>query len=518
MSTFLRFAFVYIVFLWNTSTKKIIKINMKKIILIFFVCLFIASIYGCSLNLEKSSNNLTMYSAILNFDEDKHTIGGKLEVDYFNKSNTELGSIFFNLYPNAFRETSNQDVISLAKYSECYYNGESFGSIEIKNVYNSNNLDFEISGVDENILIVNLNGNVLPQEYTNFVIDFEVNIPNISHRFGYGENTVNLGNILPIACVFESGKWIEIEYQSNGDPFFSEVANYDIEICYPQDYILASTGTETSNFLNNGKKTSFLKAKVVRDFMIVLSKNFVKKSQQLDNILVNYYYYNDENAEKSLQTCVLAMQTYCDLFGDYPYSEIKIVQANFCIGGMEFPNLVLVGDEVIDYKTYEYIIVHELAHQWWYGVVGNNQTKYAWLDEGLAEFSSAMFYKKNQGYDFSYDFLVKQANTSFEIYQTIFGNVLGSVDTSMDRSLAEFKTESEYINMIYVKGFLLFDSLCELLGEKTVINCLKEYYKDNAFKTTTPAELIGCFEKTARCTLESFFDSWIKGKIVQVFD
>lgn len=491
---------------------------MKKIILTFFVVLFAVSVYGCSLCLEKNSNNLTNYSAILTFNDENYCINGKLEVDYYNKSNTELNSIYFNIYANAFRENSNQDVISLAKYSECYYNGESYGSIEIKNVYNSNLLNFEISGVDENVLIVYLDSKLEPQNYTTFVIDFEIELPNISHRLGYGENTINLGNFLPVACVFESGSWVEIEYQSNGDPFYSEVANYNIEFNYPKEYILASTGVEKSSETIGNTKTSVLEAKVVRDFAIVLSKNFQVLEEQLDNCLISYYYYSDENSNQSLQTAVLAMQTFNDLFGNYPYAEMKIVQANFCIGGMEFPNIVLVGDNIIDYETYTYVMVHEISHQWWYGVVGNNQTDYAWLDEGLAEFSSAMFYKKNSDYEMTYDFLVKRANTSYEIYQTIFTNVLGEIDTSMNRSLAQFKTESEYLNMIYVKGFLLFDSVCELIGEKTVINCLKNYFTTYAFQTTTPAELISCFEKTAKCSLESYFDSWITGKVVQVQD
>lgn len=487
---------------------------MKRIIIAIFAVLFACSVYGCTLNVEKSSQGLTTYTANLTYLPESHTVSGEMSVDYINLANSTLNSIYFNIYPNAFREGSQQDVISLAKYSQCYYNGASYGGINIEKVYGKSDINFEITGVDENILKVNLSTPLLPTKTATFTIEFEIVLPNISHRFGYGENTINLGNFLPVACVYENGKWCEIEYQSNGDPFFSQVANYNVNFTYPQTYQIASTGETISESTSDTQKTAIIKALAVRDFAIVLSDKFAVASEIVDNIKVNYFYYDDANYEQSLQTAVRAISTYNSLFGTYPYAEIDVVQANFCIGGMEFPNIVLIGDEIEDFETYQTVIVHELAHQWWYGVVGNNQTDYAWLDEGLAEFSTALFYEKNNQYETTYSSLLQRANSSLQVYQTVYSSVLGEADTTMNRSLSEFRTETEYVYTAYVKGFLLLDSLSALLSEKVVVKCLKNYFKTYAFSIATPAHLIASFEKTTSCNLETYFNSWINGKVV----
>ncbi|MDD3397144.1 MAG: M1 family metallopeptidase [Clostridia bacterium] len=490
---------------------------MKKIIVCLMIAVFITSIYACSLNVDSASKNLTNYRLELTFDDVNYVLNGSMSVNYYNKTETPLSSIYFNLYPSAFRDASGQEVIGLSNYDKCYYNGISYGGIDITKVYNNSslNLNFEICGTDENILIVYLQKPVEPETYTNFNMDFSVIIPNINHRFGYGENTVNLGNFFPIACVFENGEWAEMEYYSYGDPFYSEVANFEIELTYPKDFIVATTGKEIANAVAGLNKISVFKAKAVRDFAIVLSEKFQVISTKVNNTEVFYYFYNDEHASESLETSKLAIETYSELFGNYPYDEVKVIQSNFVHGGMEYPSLVLISDEISNYETYTYVIVHELAHQWWYGVVGNNQTKYAWLDEGLTEFSCALFYEQNPQYDLTYEKLVQKANSSFQVFKAIYGSVLGEIDTSINRSLNEFSTEPEYYHLTYVRGFLLMSSVNDLIGSKKITQCLKEYYIKYAFKIATPENLIGIFEKVTMKELEEFFNSWLDGKIIE---
>lgn len=481
------------------------------------IAVFITSIYACSLNVDSASKNLTNYRLELTFDDTDYTLSGTMSVNYYNKTETPLSEIHFNLYPSAFREGSEQEVIGLSNYDKCYYNGESFGGIDILRVFNNSNLNlnFEICGVDENILIVCLQKPVEPESYTFFMVEFSVAIPNVNHRFGYGESTVNLGNFFPIACVFENGKWAEMQYYSYGDPFYSEVSNFEIELTYPSKFVVATTGKEIANAVAGLNKICVYKAKAVRDFAIILSEKFEVISSKINNVKVYYYFYKDEKSAESLNTGKLAIETFSSLFGRYPYEEVKIVQSNFVHGGMEYPSLVLISDEINNYETYTYVIVHELAHQWWYSVVGNNQTKYAWLDEGLTEFSCALFFEQNPQYEITYEKLVQKANSSFQVFQAIYGNVLGEIDTSINRSLSGFSTEPEYYQLTYVRGFLLLSSVYDLIGSKKITQCLKEYYNKFAFKIATPDDLIGVFEKVTMKELENFFKSWLEGKVIE---
>lgn len=484
---------------------------MKKIIVLFFVACLCISGVACTLNVEKNSENLTSYTATLTYNHEKHTLQGEMVVDYINTSNSALREIKFNLYANAFREGSQQSVISLSKYNECYYNGESFGGIEI---LSTGKLEHSVCGNDQNILNITLDNPLQPTKRTEVCIDFCITLPNISHRFGYGENTINFGNFLPTACVYENGQWQEIMYHSNGDPFYSEVANYYVTVSYPERFVLASTGECLSTEISGEITTKALKALSVRDFAMVISENLSLISGEADGVKINYYYNNDPNFTTSLETATRAVKTFNSLFGKYPYSELNVIEADFCIGGMEFPNLVLISNAISDYDTYQMVIVHEISHQWWYGLVGNNQSQFAWLDEGLAEFSTALFYEKNAGYNLTYEKIISNANTNMQVFQTIYTGVLGEIDLSMNKSLSNFENENHYIFTTYVQGLLMFDALKDLISEKVVIKCLKNYLTEYAFKVVTPADLIASFQKTTSLNLEPFFNSWIQGKVV----
>ena len=487
---------------------------MKKFVVCFFAVMFACAGWGCALNIEKNAQNLCAYTANLEFDLETHTLTGEMQVDFINKTNSPLRELRFNLYPNAFREGSQQSVISLAKSKECYYNGPSFGGIEISKVKGEKALDYEICGVDENILKVDLENPIQPTQSTSVVMNFTITLPNISHRFGYGENTINFGNFLPTLCVHENGEWQEIAYHSNGDPFFSDVANYNVTVSYPETLTIATTGTCTNTEMAGETATKTFYAPAVRDFAMVMSEKLQVVSKEVDGIKVNYFYHDDLNFTTSLDTSVKAVATFNNLFGKYPYPQLNVVQANFCIGGMEFPNLVLIGDEIDNYDSYQMVIVHEIAHQWWYGVVGNNQTNYAWMDEALAEYSTALFYEKNGGYHATYDQIIESANTNMQVFCTVQTNVLGKVDTTMNKSLAQFESENAYIYTTYVQGLLMFDAFSNLLSEKVVIKCLKNYFTTYAFQLVTPADMIASFEKTTSCNLEPFFNSWIQGNVV----
>lgn len=487
---------------------------MKKFVVCFFAVMLMCAGWGCAIDVEKSAENLSSYTANLVFDLNNHTLAGEMQVDFVNKSNTPLRQLKFNLYPNAFREGSQQSVISLAKANECYYNGQSFGGIEITKVKGEKPLEHQICGIDENVLCVYLERPVQPTQTTSISMDFEITLPNISHRFGYGENTINFGNFLPVLCVFENGEWQEISYHSNGDPFFSAVANYHITITYPETLTIATSGTCVGTEMAGESTTKTFYAPAVRDFAMVMSEKLQQVSKEVDGIKINYFYHDDLNFTTSLDTSVKAVSTFNNLFGKYPYPELNVVQANFCIGGMEFPNLVIIGDQITNYDSYQMVIVHEIAHQWWYGVVGNNQTNYAWLDEALAEYSTALFYEKNSGFNATYDQIVETANTNMQVFCTVQTSVLGNVDTKMNKSLAQFETEQQYIFTTYVQGLLMFDGLSKLLSEKVVIKCLKNYFTTYAFQIVTPADLIASFEKTTSCNLEPFFNSWIQGNVV----
>lgn len=476
---------------------------MKKLSCLIVICLILPFILvGCG----KTQENLTTYKIAGIYDENSHTLTCTQEVEYVNNSDNSLSSVKFFLYPNSFKEVA----VSSAYLERAYPNGESFGNINFTSIMAEGN-ECEYSVNDEgNILTVQID-EIFPEESVSIFLEYVVTLANINHRLGYGENTINFGNFYPIACVYENG-FVENGFASNGDPFYSDIANYEVSLTFNEKYTLATSGEVTSEKLENGKKEVEIKGEKLRDFCFVLSDKFEMISNEVNGVKVNYYYYEGDNATENLETACLALSTFSDLYGEYPYKELNVVKTNFCFGGMEYPNLVYISDAVTDLETYEYVIVHEIAHQWWYSVVGNNEYTEAWLDESLTEYSTLLFYEKTGRGD--YASMTNGALNTYRLFVEVYTNVRGDVDESMNRNLSSFSTEPEYVNCIYTKGVLLFDNLRAMLGDNKFFKCLENYFDEYAFKNSSTAKLIESFSKTARMDLEGYFNSWLNGTVI----
>jgi aminopeptidase N len=159
------------------------------------------------------------------------------------------------------------------------------------------------------------------------------------------------------------------------------------------------------------------------------------------------------------------------------------------------------------------VIVHETAHQWWQSVVGNNEIEYGFLDEGLAEYSVVLFYENYPEYNLTREYLVRSAENTYKIFCSVYDKINKQVNTVMLRSLKEFTSEYEYVNMAYIKPCIMYDKLRVTIGEEKFFNSLKSYYKNYKMKNATPDDLVGAFEKTGADT-NGFFKSFFEGKVI----
>lgn len=482
-------------------------------LLLISVIVIIALLSIASLRGEEQA--LSTYTMDLSYNDSSHSLEGREEITYINNSDNMFEKLYLHLYPNAFREGAKNQIASTSAQDNLYVNGLSYGRIDIKSVTSEEeNLTYSIEGEDQNLLAVTLPCQLYPDESITFAIEFTVNLANINHRLGYGNNAINFGNFYPIVCVYEEGEGFRCDlYHSNGDPFYSECANYKVNISYPSQFTLASSGEVISTVAEEDITNSHIKANNIRDFCFVLSEIFTVATTSVDGITINFYGYNlDEDLQTNLTTSAKAVATFNELFGKYPYSTLNVVKTNFIHGGMEYPNLVLISDS-LSQEDLAYVIVHEIAHQWWYGVVGNDQYNHAWLDEGLAEYSTLLFFENNENYSVSTRELIDNAYQNYKTFTRVYSSVNGEVDTSMDRPLSQFNTEPEYVLNTYTKGLILFDSLRDSVGDRKFFKAIKNYYQDYSFKNVKPEEFIASFIDSTGYDLENFIYSFLNGEM-----
>lgn len=472
------------------------------------LCVLVLCFASCSQSpLQKAVQNGDDYKIVCAYDETAHALSAVQTMTLTNRTENTFTSAKFHLYANQYRQDATHSVVPSTYTAIAYPNGQSFGDITIDSAkVNGNAVAFSIEGEDMDILCVPTQAEWFPGDTLQLELTYVVTLANIKHRLGYTENCVNLGNFFPILCHVENGSYSCTPYYAVGDPFVSECANYTFSIKVAEDFVVACSGNLAEANAENGYVTYHYTADAVRDFALVLSKNYKKLSQTTNGITVNYFYFADDQAETSLATAVGALEYYSQNIGNYPYKQLSVCETDFCYGGMEYPCLVMVTSGS---QSYNEAIAHEVAHQWFYATVGNNQIEHAWMDEGLAEYLTYL-YLDSTGTESLSKFVMQNLRT-YTTYVDVLKNYYQTVDTTF-RSVANFKNDNEYVVMTYVKGSLLFNTLHETMGKNKFFRALATYYNEAAFTIAPPSQMINCFARVGGNEIATVFQNFAEGK------
>ena len=468
------------------------------------VCAGISPLYGCA---PQSGEGASNYHIEATYDG-ADTLTGRVTLDYYNDTENALDCLKFNLWGNAFRSGAATSPVPESARSQAYYEGASYGGMEITDVVGG---AWQICGEDENILEVTLDAALYPEQRIAVTIDYTLTLAHVNARTGVAERSVNLGNFFPILCGYGQSGWAEHTYCAVGDPFVSDVADYTVSLTFPAEYVAAASGTLTESSTEDGYTTCEYRLHGARDFAIALSRDFKVLKQTEGGAEVSYYYYDDASPRDSLAAAAESLAYFSSTFGSYPYPSLSVVQTGLYTGGMEYPALTMISDDC-DAQTATYAIVHENAHQWWYAAVGSDQYNNAWQDEGLAEYSSLLFFENAPQYGFTKAGLLGSATKAYRAYFSVYSQLFEGVDTGMARPLDSFSGEYEYANIAYNKGLLLFDALRNALGDDKFFEALREYRAAYSGRNAPAEGLMACFCSRGDC--EGIFDSFLNGKVI----
>lgn len=448
------------------------------------------------------------YTIEAEYFPEERKLDAQMTVHTSNRTDNVFDRIKFELYPNAFREGAKLSPVEENTRSAVYYDGDSYGGIEITQV--SGAKGFELGGEDCNILCVELEESLYPDECVDLQISFNAALPKANCRYGVGEHCVNLTGFYPVLCHMGENGYCEYAYAPCGDPFVSACADYSVTLTVP-DTLMAVYGGEGECEQRDGKNVYRVTAQNVRETAFVLGE-FSCTRGRAAGADVEYYYFKDEKPQTVLSAAEQSLHYFSQTFGDYPYPRYTVVQTEFPFGGMEYPALSLISADLKEGEIVP-VVVHETAHQWWYSQVGSNQFEHAWQDEGLAEYSCALFFEATPEYGVTYRDFVSASERAYRAFYSVYSQVNGEADTRMSRPLTEFKSGYEYRNIAYDKGVILFDRVRSVVGNKKFVSALKEYCKTYAGKIASPEELVACFHKIG-ANAEGLFASFVEGKCV----
>lgn len=458
---------------------------------------------------KSSGKTISEYVISATYNAEEGTLSGTEDFTFYNSTNNEITDLQFNLWGNAFRQDAAFKPVSDALSSKAYYDGASYGGESVEKVEGC--ASWEIGGDDQNILNVVLNSPVYPEQTVKVSITYTLDLAKVNHRTGITADTVNLGNFYPVLCAYSQEGFLTAPYYSNGDPFVSDCANYDVSLSLPRGYTAATSGKEVSSSTAGDVVTTRYELKNARDFAAVLSDKFKTVKRNAGGCEVTLYYCGDAEPVRQADAACESLEYYSRTFGSYAYPTLSVVLTPLYVSGMEYPALTMINS-ALDEIDAVYTIAHENAHQWWYAMVGNDQVNCGWQDEGLAEYSTVCFFENYPAYGITRTSALGTAIKSYRAYYSVYNQIFGKADTTMTRNLGDFASEYEYVNIAYNKGLLMFEAARTAMGDKKFFEATRSYFENNRFKIASPEELVSHF--SARHDVEGLFMSYIDGKVV----
>ena len=324
--------------------------------------------------------------------------------------------------------------------------------------------------------------------------------------FGFNEDVLNLTGFYPILAGRRGDEWAVETPHPQGDVGFHDAALYRVTLTAPPGQVIVATGTEITQTVGaDGWRTTRYLLGPAREFTVLLSPRFqFTETETLGTRVCSYFYPEDAAAgQVALYHAVAALQIYSDRYGAYPYREMSVVEAPLTIHGMEFPGVSLIGSQVYNKHRghLETLVVHEVAHQWWYNQVGSDQVRSPWQDEGLAEYTLYDYTTSRYGTPRAVQLRAQRWQVPADAV------VRRGADAPIGLPVESYA--QDYETLVYGKGALFFLALRAELGEATFERFLRTYLERYRWRIATPADFSALATEIAGRDLEALFVAWL---------
>jgi len=317
-----------------------------------------------------------------------------------------------------------------------------------------------------------------------------------------------MANAYPLLAPLENGVWRADPVQTEGDAVISSIALYRVTVQLPADWKLVSSGRTINSETRGAVQTITIAGGPLREFMLAASPQFEVKQSTWQDMQINAWGMTDSapGTGDVLQTASDALDLYSKTFGALPYNELDIIAAPLNnASGVEYPGLILLEQSLYTSdqtpRRLPQVTAHEIAHQWWYAVVGSDVLLHPWQDEALTTFSAQLY---AAAFDSSY---YQGTLTEFRRQVTRLEGEIGvqPLDQSVE---ALTKHQGEYSIIAYLKGDLFFEAVRGEIGAKAMDTALQTYYHDYIFQIAAPRDLLGRFESACGCDLTTLYREW----------
>ncbi len=486
------------------------------------------------------------YTLSVSLDDVSHTLKGFESIRYINNSPDILSFLWFHLWPNAYKDNSTalaRQLLESGRTRFQYASEEERGYID--------SLDFRVNGkritwlpddLHKDICKLILNDILRPGDTIIITTPFYVKLPESFSRSGHKGQAYQVSQWYPKPAVYDRHGWNQMPYLDQGE-FYSEFGSFDVTITLPKNYVVGATGNlETSEELHwleerlkdtttvrnipasdRELKTIRYSERNIHDFAWFADKRYrVLKGDVLlsgGRKVTTWAMFTEVQKEvwkDAIQYINDAVRYYSAWYGDYPYNNCSAVYGALEAGGaMEYPTITVVGNVNTPLMLENYIM-HEVGHNWFYGVLGFNERKFPYLDEGINTFSEFRYMKSKYPQLKLYkmltenESLVRKLNAddlpfSDYYYYLYLLSARNNIDQPLNLASDQY-TSMNYGMIVYDKSALVWNYLLQYLGEEKFNSIMQQFYRNWQFRHPDPEDLRMEFETAYKEDLSWFFN------------
>lgn len=431
-------------------------------------------------------DDASLYSLEFIIADDLYHITGNEKVNYTNTEDVNLDEIQLRLFPNILG-----------------------GEMSVKNVKVNGNEVTPKYKLNNSLLIVPLEESLAPKDTLTLSMDFSVTVPQtVELNYGvqaYFEDVLALAHAYPMIAVYDDEGWnSEIPPQS-GDVTYADMSFFVVTVDAPKDVTVVVSGREVNRHAerNGDRQQIKVEAGPVRDFYLAASPIYEVFTKEVNGITLNFYTRSNlqKGAEYALDVAARSIEVYSERYAPYPYTELDFVSTPTYALGIEYPGMIAITEWIID-PTNGYLeatVAHEVGHQWFYNLVGNDQLDEPWLDESLTQFATLQYFTDEYGQAGSQGFRADVEGRWAYLDNRPIPVGLPVKDYS----------DAEYSGIVYGRGALFFEALRDEMGTEVFDEFIKNYTTDNAWKIATAEILRAEAEAHCKCDLSTLFEAWI---------
>lgn len=470
------------------------------------------------------------YSMNIDMNVETNRFTGTQKLEYTNNSPDTLNHVFYHLFWNAFQPGSMMDVNSRKHGGIPGRRGNPDWDDRVKDrilklkddeIGYQKIISLKMNGrpqkfeVLETILKVTLDKPILPRSKVVFDIAFEAQVPLQIRRSGRDNPTTrvrySMSQWYPKMCEYDYEGWHPTPYI--GREFYGVWGDFNVNITIDKNYTLGGTGyIQNPNEVGHGYETGAVKpasgnkttwkftAPNVHDFMWAADPEYRHISKKVRNGLTLHAIYKsgpDQDAQWGgmLATAEKALPVIEKIFGPYPYNQFTFIEGGDA--GTEYPMSTLLAGGPGAW-------LHEWMHSWFFGVLGNNETTNAWMDEGFATYAAARVRAKMNNQPPGFQFLASD-------YGSYFNMVKSQKEEPMITHSDHFLTNMAYYGAVYSKGAIFLEQLGYIIGQQALDRIFPDYYRQWKYKHPNPNDFLHIAEKQSNMKLDWYKEYWING-------